>query len=143
MIKSGIAAVAATLLIASAAHAGPALDKAQAHFKAIGAGDVAAITADYSESAALLWIGGPLDGHYAGRAPIQGVWTKFTGAQGKLDVTMSNVQENANPKGATVTANVQFKGQNTIKVRYVLTYRDDKLVSEIWQIDPALVVASY
>ena len=51
---------------------------------------------------------------------------------------MNNLQEHANPKGATVTANVEFKGKNTIKVRYVLTYRDGKIASETRQIDPNL-----
>ena len=48
------------------------------------------------------------------------------------------VQENANPKGATVTANVEFQGKAAIKIRYVLTYRDGKIVNEVWQIDPNL-----
>ena len=59
-------------------------------------------------------------------------------AQGELTFKVSNVQESANPKGATVTANVVFSGKNDIKVRYVLTYRDGKIVNEIWQIDPNL-----
>ena len=46
-------------------------------------------------------------------------------------------------KGATVTANVQFEGKQPIKVRYVLIYRDAKIVNETWQIDPKLAVASY
>jgi hypothetical protein len=29
-------------------------------------------------------------------------------------------------------------GKNSIKVRYVLTYRDGKIASEVWQIDPNL-----
>ncbi len=36
-------------------------------------------------------------------------------------------------------AKVMFQGQSAIKVRYVLTYRDGKIVDEIWQIDPKLV----
>ena len=39
---------------------------------------------------------------------------------------------------------VEFKGKNTIKVRYVLVYRGGKLVNETWQIDPKLAMgASY
>ena len=41
------------------------------------------------------------------------------------------------------SANVQFEGKQPIKVRYVLTYRDAKIVNETWQIDPKLSVASY
>ena len=48
-----------------------------------------------------------------------------------------------NPKGSTVSANVQFDGKQPIKVRYVLTYRDGKVVSETWQIDPKLVLTGY
>ncbi|MDS4021667.1 MAG: nuclear transport factor 2 family protein, partial [Candidatus Competibacter sp.] len=59
-------------------------------------------------------------------------------AQGELTVKVSNVQESANPKGATVIANVVFGGKNDIKVRYVLVYRDGKIVGEVWQIDPNL-----
>ena len=50
---------------------------------------------------------------------------------------MTNVQESGNPKGDTVTANVVFAGKTTIKVRYIMMYRDGKLVNEIWQIDPS------
>ena len=119
------------------AWAGPAGDKAQAHFDAIAKADVAAITAGYGDKAVLRWVGGQLDGDYAGEA-IKELWGKFTKAQGPLKVAVSNVQESANPKGATVTANVVFTGQNAIKVRYVLVYRDDKLTDEIWQVDPNL-----
>ena len=42
------------------------------------------------------------------------------------------------PWTATVTADVKFIGKNTIPVRYVLTYRGEDLVTEIWQIDPKL-----
>jgi hypothetical protein len=42
-----------------------------------------------------------------------------------------------------VTANVTFQGKQPIKVRYVLTYRDNKIVSETWQIDPKLGPATY
>jgi hypothetical protein len=51
---------------------------------------------------------------------------------------VSDLRESANPKGGTVTANVIFSGKSDIKVRHVLTYRDGKIVSEVWQIDPNL-----
>ena len=97
----------------------------------------------YADNAQLNWIGGPLDGTYTGAASIGGVWEKFTKAQGPLKVTVDKLDESGNPKGATVTANVQFEGKQPIKVRYVLTYRDGKLVNETWQIDPKLVVSGY
>lgn len=126
---------------AGAALAGPAADSANQHFKAIGAGDVEQLARSYAKDATLQWVGGPLDGAYSGDTRLRELWTKFTTAQGKLDVQVGNLQESANPKGATVTANVEFKGKAAIKVRYALTYRDGKIVNEVWQIDPNLAVS--
>jgi len=120
------------------AFASSVTDKASAHFNAIGTGEIAAVTADYTDKTVFLWIGGPLDGDYHGKDAITDVWKKFTKAQGPLEVQVSNIAENANPKGSTVTADVRFKGKNTVPVRYVLTYRGEKLVAETWQIDPKL-----
>lgn len=128
----------ALLLAASTALAGPASDNAQAHFRAIAGGQVENLLSQYAESATLEWVGGPLDGRYAGKVALSEVWGKFAKAQGELTVKVSGVQESANPKGATVTANVVFSGKNDIKVRYVLTYRDGRIVNEVWQIDPKL-----
>ena len=89
------------------------------------------------------WVGGPLDGTYSGAENIRGVWEKFTKAVGASKVSVDKLEESANPKGATVTANVQFEAKQPIKVRYVLTYRDGKIVSENWQIDPKLAVSGY
>ena len=125
------------LALATPALAGPA-DDAQKHFQAIAAGDLAALGGAYAENARLEWVGGPLDGAYSGGAAIHGVWEKFAKAQGPLTVAVSKVEESANPKGATVTANVVFTGKAPIKVRYALTYRDGKIAAETWQIDPKL-----
>lgn len=127
------------LALATPALAGPA-DDAQKHFQAIAAGDVAAIAAGYAENARLEWVGGPLDGSYSGPAAIQAVWEKFAKAQGTLTLAVDRLEESANPKGTTVSANVQFTGKAPIKVRYVLTYRDGKIASETWQIDPKLAM---
>lgn len=125
-------------LMAGAALAGPAADKAQAHIDAIAKGDVAAITAHYDNASTLQWVGGPLDGAYTGPEKIKDVWAKFTKGQGPLEASVGNVMESANPKGSTVISNVIFQGQSPIKVRYVMTFREDKLVNEVWQIDPNL-----
>ena len=135
--------IAATSLIASmalsgAACAGPATEMANAHFSAIGAGSVDKIGENYSDTTVFEWVGGPLDGTYVGKDSIMPVWQKFTEAQGKLDAQVTDLEESTNPAGATVTANVKFVGKNTVPVRYVLTYRGDRLVSETWQIDPKL-----
>jgi hypothetical protein len=63
-------------------------------------------------------------------------------AQGPLKVTVETLEESVNPKGSTVTANVLFVGKAPIKVRYVLVYRDNMIVSETWQIDPKLAVGA-
>ena len=95
----------------------------------------------YAENAQLNWVGGPLDGTYTGKASIRTVWEKF-GKNGPLRVTVNQLEESANPKGATITSDVLFEGKMPIKVRYVLTYRDGLLVNETWQIDPKLTVAT-
>lgn len=133
------AAVLATL--SSLAHAGPA-DDAKAHFSAIGAGQLDAVMSQYAPDASFQWVGGPLNGAYAGVEKIKEVWTKF-GKNGPFEVSVAKLEESANDKGATVTANVEFKGKAAIKVRYVLVYRDGKLVNEVWQIDPKLSLAGY
>lgn len=132
---------AALALSASAAVATP-IDDAKTHFQAIAAGDIQIVMRGYADNARFEWIGGPLDGSYATTDAIRGVWTKFTGSQGPLKLSIGQIEESANPKGATVSANVQFEGKAPIKVRYVISFRDGKIVSETWQIDPKLVVAS-
>ncbi|HUX81659.1 MAG: nuclear transport factor 2 family protein [Halothiobacillus sp.] len=126
-------------LVSGSAIAGPA-DDAKAHFNAIGSGDIDQITSAYTGDSRFYWIGGPLDGDYTGTDAIRGVWAKFTKVQGDMKVSVEKLEEAGNPKGTTVTANVVFAGKATIKVRYVLTYRGDKLVSETWQIAPKLAV---
>jgi hypothetical protein len=132
-------AVAAISLFSlnSMVFAGPA-DDAGAHFKAIAAGNVEQVMQGYADTASLQWVGGPLDGVYAGTDKLREIWGKFAKANAPLEVNVSKVEESANPKGATVTANVEFKGKASIKVRYVLVYREGKLVNEVWQIDPKL-----
>ncbi len=141
-MKAHLSTVAGLLLLTGCA-AGQAMaesgtDRATAHFNAIGAGQVEAVTAAYTDASVFHWVGGPLDGTYQGKAAITTVWQKFAKAQGPLEVQVSNLTENANPKGATVTADVKFVGKNTVPVRYVLTYRGGDLVNEVWQIDPKL-----
>jgi hypothetical protein len=132
-------AVAALLFtVAGAALAGPHSDKAEGHFRAIAAGDLEHLAGEYSPDATLQWVGGPLDGVYSGKTRLHEVWSKFTMSQGELGRRVTLLQENANTKGATVTANVEFQGKTAIKVRYALTYRDGKIVNEVWQIDPNL-----
>jgi ketosteroid isomerase-like protein len=111
------------------------LDDAQAHFKAIASGDVAAASQGYADQAELQWIGGPLDGRYVGVEAIRAVWARFTQAQGPLQVNVTELDEAANSKGATVTARVLFEGKAPLWVRYVLSYRAGQLVQETWQIE--------
>ncbi|GAC1410758.1 MAG: hypothetical protein NVSMB6_11470 [Burkholderiaceae bacterium] len=142
-MKTLLTALAVSLAGMGSAMASPATDAAQVHFSAVGANDIAVLMRGYADNAQLNWIGGPLDGTYTGPDAIQGAWVKFGKAVGPLKVTVNNLEESANPKGSTVSADVQFEGKMPIKVRYVLTYRDGKLVNETWQIDPKLTVAAY
>ena len=139
-------AIFATMLVIASigsAFASPVSDAAQIHFNAIGAGDTSIIMRGYGENPQLTWVGGPLDGMYAGDDAIRITWEKFGKAVGPARVTVLAMEESANPKGATIVAKVQFDGKAQVKVRYVLTYRDGKLVNETWQIDPKLVAAAY
>lgn len=133
----------AAALSAGQALAGTAADMAQKHFAAIGAGDVAALQGHYGEGAVFQWVGGPLDGVYSGETAISALWDKFAKAQGKLGVDVLSIEESANDKGTTVNAAVKFMGKNPIPVRYILVYRGDKLVNEVWQIDPNLKASRY
>lgn len=136
------ACAAAMLFVASAASATPT-DDAKTHFQAIGSGDLLIVMRGYADNAQFNWVGGPLDGTYASSDAIRGVWEKFTKSQGPLKVSVDKLEESVNPKGSTVSANVQFEGKAPIKVRYVLTFREGKIVSETWQIDSKLAVAAY
>lgn len=129
--------LAVLLLSASAAMAGPAGDLAKSRITSIAAGDLAAVTGVYAPGARLHWVGGPLDGTYEGPEALMAVWTKFFKAQGPQQPHIAALSEAANPKGATVTADVAFAGKAKVKVRYVLVYRDGKLVDEVWQVNPA------
>jgi hypothetical protein len=141
MFKPSFLATIALAFAAGSALAAPA-DDAKTHFQAIGSGDLAVVMRGYADQAQFNWIGGPLDGTYASAESIRGVWEKFTKSQGPLKVSVDKLEESANPKGSTVSANVQFEGKSPIKVRYVLTFREGKIVSETWQIDPKLAVAA-
>lgn len=140
MIKASHLALAVLTLAAASTFAAPA-DEARAHFQAIAAGDVPAVMSGYAEQVQFHWVGGTLDGSYTNPEAIRTLWTQFAQSQGPLKLTVDKLEESANPKGATVSANVQFEGKAPIKVRYVLTLREGKIVNEVWQIDPKLVFA--
>lgn len=131
------------LLAGPAAMAGP-LDEAKgrAHLDAVAAGDLDALMRDYADDAYMDWVGGPLDGRYRGKAAIRAVWEKFIAANaGKpRPATFGKLSAFANPKGASVQAKAEYGGALPLKVLHVLTYRDGELVTELWQIAPALQV---
>ena len=114
------------------------VDEATDHIHAVAGGKVDKVMSGYGEHAVFQWVGGPLDGVYSGHDAIKGVWSKFAKGNAPLAVKIDQLSESGNPKGSTITANVIFSGKKTIKVRYILTYRGEKLVNEIWQIDPKL-----
>ncbi|PZW45110.1 SnoaL-like protein [Humitalea rosea] len=133
-----VLATAGCAAIPSPAQAGPPADMAHRRIAAIAAGDSAAIQAGYAGDAVLEWVGGPLDGRYTGASALAEVWGKFARAQGMMQARVGSVLESANPRGQTVVADVIFTGRATVKVRYVMVFRDGKLASEVWQIDPNL-----
>jgi hypothetical protein len=135
--------LAAAALAATTAASAGAVEDAQHHIRAVASGKIDNIMAAYSNNAHFEWVGGPLDGTYIGTNQIRGVWMKFAHAVAPVDAKIANLEQNGNPAGTTVTANVEFRAKKPIKVRYVLQYRHGKLVDEIWQIDPNLEVARY
>lgn len=141
MKRATFTALLAFLSIDSA-FASPVSDGAKVHFAAIDGGDTAVVMHSYGENAQLTWVGGPLDGVHAGADAIRATWEKFGKAVGPARVTVLTLEESANPKGTTIVAKVQFDGKAQVKVRYVLTYRDGKLVNETWQIDPKLTATA-
>ncbi|MGE0072184.1 MAG: nuclear transport factor 2 family protein [Thiomonas sp.] len=136
-----VVGVIAALLTAPLAHAESAADAARARIDAIASGNETAINAAYAPGAVLEWVGGPLDGRYATPQSIAAVWAKFAKANPHLQARVSDLKAAVNPKGATVSADVVFSGKSNIPVRYVLTYREGKLVAEIWQVDPELAAS--
>ena len=120
---------------ATAQAAAPA-DMARLHIDAVAGGDVAKITSQYGAATSLNWVGGPLNGTYVGPQQLAAVWGKFAKANSPLKATIGDIKQSGNPAGTTVTADVSFAGKSTIKVRYVMLYRGDQLIDEVWQIDP-------
>ena len=133
----------ATLLSLSSLVSAAPVDDATAHFKAIAAGNVDQVMMDYGATPTMQWVGGKLDGAYTGKDKIREVWNKFSKNFAPLEVSISKVEENSNPNGATVSANISFKGKLVSAVCYVLVYRDGKIVDEIYQIDPKLMPVAY
>lgn len=140
MFVKSVVLAAALGLAASPAFAAMNAPDAQMHFKAIGDGNVTSLMNQYAPGATLLWVGGPLDGTYSGTKSIQTLWQKFAKANGKMSEKVKNIVIATDPKGMTVTANVVFMGKTKIPVRYVLTYRDRKIVDEIWQVAPNITM---
>jgi hypothetical protein len=131
-----IAAAASAATIPAQAQSDPAAF-ARAHVQKIAAGDTAALASDYRSDAFLWWVGGPLDGSYAGPA-IESVWKKFAAAQGTLQGDVSDVTVAANPRGQTVIANATYRGdKGTLNIRQVMLVRGGRVQDEIWQIVPA------
>ena len=118
-------------------------DDAKILFQAIGAGDLSIVMRGNADNVQFNWIGGLFNGTYTLADAIRGVWEKFTKLQGPLKVSVDKPEESVNPKGSTVSVNVQLKGKAPLKVRYVTTFCYGKIVSETWQIDPKLSVAAY
>lgn len=127
--------------LSAAAIAGP-LDerKADTHLKAIAAGNIEALMADYADDAYVDWIGGNLDGRYRGKAEIREMWKKFVAANDgqPRPARVGRLVAYANPKGVSLHVKAEYTGKTPSKVWHVLVYRDGTLGTEIWQIAPAI-----
>lgn len=132
-----LTAFALTILAVPAPAETPA-NLARQHLDAVAAGDTAKVISQYNGSSVLHWVGGPLNGTFTGALPLAEVWGKFAKAQAPLAVSVRDMKESGNSAGTTVTADVVFTGKNTVKVRYVMLYRGDMLVDEVFQVDPKL-----
>ena len=137
-LLSPLLALVLALSLTPLAHAGPLDERAaDAHLRAVAAGDVDALMAQYGDDPWMDWVGGALDGRYRGSDAIRGVWQKFVANNDgpPRTLTRTTITQNANPKGVTLTAVAEFAGKTTVRVRHVLVFRDAKLVTEIWQND--------
>ena len=126
------------LLLLNTTSIASTISQAKVHFNSIAQADISKLMGQYEADSRLDWIGGPLDGSYSGEE-LRTVWSKFTKALGNMNVEILDISEDTNAKGTTITAKVLFKGKKTIPVRYVLVYRDNRIINEIWQISPAMI----
>lgn len=117
--------------------------KAKAHLQAVADGNLDAVMRDYTDDAYLDWVGGPLDGRYHGKAAIGEVWKKFIANNGgkPRPAKFGKPEAYANPKGTSVETSAEYGGEHPVKAWHVLTFRDGSLVTEIWQIAPAIQVS--
>lgn len=122
--------------------AGP-LDEAlfRKHLGAIANGQLDAVQANYTADALLDWVGGNLEGRYSGAESIGKLWRTFHERRKPLQITVDSIESHANDKGATVIASVIYKSASaTTKVRQIVTLREGRIHTEIWQIAPSLAV---
>jgi len=135
--------LAATLsLLSLQTLAGP-LDEAlfRKHLAAIAGGQLDAVQATYAADARLDWVGGNLEGRYSGAEAIGKLWRTFHERRHPVQITVDSIESHANDKGATVIASVIYKSTDaTTKVRQIITLREGRIHTEIWQIAPALAV---
>jgi hypothetical protein len=119
--------------------AGPAMPPrglAQYHWEAIARSDIGMTTIHYTPNSTLEWVGGPLQGKYAGPTAIAEVWTKFFNAQRPTEVEVSNVQERQEGGRQAVAARVLFKGRRAVPVDYLLVFDGGRIVAETWKVVP-------
>jgi hypothetical protein len=88
-------------------------------------------------------VGGGLEGRYSGREAIRAVWARYLQNQSPVRIQIGTIESHANDKGATVIASVLYAGrQSSVTVRQVITLREGRINTEIWQIAPSLSLGS-
>jgi hypothetical protein len=114
--------------------------KAKAHLDAVAAGNLPVLMQDYAKDAYMEWVGGPLDGRYRGKKAIEAVWKKFIAANGGAprEVKMSTPEAYTASNGASIEAEAEYGGKSPVKVWHVLTYREGRLTTELWQVSPSI-----
>jgi hypothetical protein len=133
---------AALAFVSFQAGAGP-LDEAlfRKHLAALAGGQLDSVQSAYATDALLDWVGGNLEGRYSGAESIGKLWRTFHERRKPLQITIDSIESHANDKGATVIASVIYKStEATTKVRQIVTLREGRIHTEIWQIAPALAV---
>jgi hypothetical protein len=109
---------------------------AQAHWRAIAAGDVTDVMAGYDPDPILHWDGGAFDGDHVGAPAIETVWNQFARLRAPLQVQVSDLSENRGNEGSRiVTAYVVFTNHVwTYDVVYRLVFRQGQIVDETWRL---------
>jgi len=131
------------------------LKSAYNHWNYISTKSLTALMAEYDSNATLYWVGGPLNGTYAGVYAINAVWQKFFAAWGAIwFFSQSEPTVSVRGNNAVVTATIQFVATpasapqqvNYLNITYTLKYAlvasNWRIYAEVWKISGAGLLSS-